>query len=96
MFTHDFIIIFDKISDLGYTEIVNVDYLEHLIQKNQFNFLKNSVLGKTIQINRKQRDIQLITYERTRNRQREVHIYQIFAKYLRWKIVKNEFAYICW
>lgn len=96
MFTHDFIIIFDKISDLGYTEIVNVDYLEHLIQKNQFNFLKNSVLGKTIQINRKQRDIQLITYERTRNRQREVHIYQIFAKYLRWKIVKNEFANICW
>ena len=31
MFTHDFIIIFDKISDLGYTEIVNIDYLEHLI-----------------------------------------------------------------
>ena len=37
------------------------------LKKNHYKFLNNSVYGKTIQNNRKQRDIRLITNERTRN-----------------------------
>ena len=37
-------------------------------QKNQYKFLNNSEFGKTIQNNRKQRNIQLVTNEKTSNR----------------------------
>ena len=37
-------------------------------EKNQYKFLNNSVIGKTIQNNRKQRVIRLITNETTRSR----------------------------
>ena len=50
---------------------LNVQYsaeVKNDFENNQYKFLNCSMFGKTIQNNRKQGDIRLVTNERTRNR----------------------------